>query len=860
MLSTLSILIYYLCSYPVALYCTPVLILGSSINKMDETSSIASFEEIGPSGRPFGQGFGPSLGSNQDKNVEQLRALVAKSSINGGAERELAEDEVPDVCYVLQYKGWGGKLIDLRRSREPINIQLDDLTDEAASSSSSKKPILEIVTKVSTSLVQKGPRIDRVPPPRRRRWNDGFDYMDDLYQEDRQRSADDSEMKIAKVEKTYMVINSIHLINALRAVVGYYPWVPLHGDSVTIAAPYYILIHHRSALARYKVSQPETHNEEYAFTTARHIDVLLNFLDKTLGDRIRDEEARYNSNTPSYTFLNLGLLYKPGDVVYAKQGYKRTPFIVSSFEEGIHNNDGGVTIAHVKCWNISYDIDRFSRTMQVFNLSSFAGEEAISNLPIIPARFFKGDNGDMTPDEVKDKQIALGKMAWELSKGQSYMAYDGSLVEKDPEFNWTYPTSASGYMSGRVIIDCAGFTQYSIDCPGENTRRGRSPPPPNRPPVPRDVLPYRASKCGCSACSKANSEEILSPWAEFDDLDPSSDPAPASDIYYIVLSKVVSGFILGERRWGHFNVEYLQEVKFDKEAFKYLVLDDEIKLTVRALIGKFASDNGKVTPWPNDFVKNKGQGRIFLLHGSPGVGKTCTAECVAELARRPLLSLTSGDLSTNSYQVEKNLEYFLQLGERFGAMVLLDEADVYLEARRASDIERNGLVSIFLRALEYYRGALFLTTNRVQTFDSAFTSRIHVALHYRPLSDADREKIWLNSFERLERDSGGKVYVGVATREYAYESRDVQSLRWNGREIRNALQTAVALAETEALEEGSERVNVTDKHLRAVVKMSRGFKNFLRRQRLRDDDLEDGDEESGGETEDDGQGSIIYND
>lgn len=44
--------------------------------------------------------------------------------------------------------------------------------------------------------------------------------------------------------------------------------------------------------------------------------------------------------------------------------------------------------------------------------------------------------------------------------------------------------------------------------------------------------------------------------------------------------------------------------------------------------------------------------------------------------------------------MEKNLDYFLTLGERFGAIVLLDEADVYLETRRAKDIARNGLVSM----------------------------------------------------------------------------------------------------------------------------------------------------------------------
>jgi len=198
-------------------------------------------------------------------------------------------------------------------------------------------------------------------------------------------------------------------------------------------------------------------------------------------------------------------------------------------------------------------------------------------------------------------------------------------------------------------------------------------------------------------------------------------------------------------------VEGLSDVRPDQDAFKYLVLDDEIKLTVKALIGKFANQDGKVSPWPSDFVKNKGEGRIFLLHGSPGVGKTCTAECIAELTRRPLLSLTSGDISTSmsAVSVERALNYFLTLGERFGALVLLDEADVYLEARRTRDLQRNALVSMFLRALEYYKGVLFLTTNRVEAFDSAFTSRIHVALHYRKLNDEDRGRIWIHNFERL---------------------------------------------------------------------------------------------------------------
>ncbi|OTB17221.1 hypothetical protein K445DRAFT_315859 [Daldinia sp. EC12] len=813
---------------------------------MDDSSSVASFEEIGPSHQMLGLG--------EDEHIEKLRALVAKSSVTGGVATDVAEDEVPDIFYVLQYKGFGGKLVTLRRSQEPIEIELGGVEEGG---DSRKKPIIEIVTRISISAKKDRSQLDHLPYPRRRQWDPNFDFdMNNEYSchHPRRRDHDKSPgINIVQVEKKSMVIHSAHLINALRAVVEYYPDTSLLGDTVTINAPYHILAHHQAALARYKTNQPEAHDGEYTLTTAKHIDVLLGFLEKTLGPQIREEEKRHNSEIPTATFDNLWLVLKPGEVVYAKYDNQWTPFMISSVVDGSSTNDNSTPYI-INCWNISYASERFCRVMHSFDISPFNGEEVIKNLTVIPSRFFQGENGNAVPQELMAKQVLLGKKTWELSKGPNHMFYNGPLIEKDSDFDRDYST-ATGDLEGRVIVDNVGFSQYSFEHPERNNLRPRArSPPPNRIPPRKDQLPYFPPRCACSACTKSYSKETLSPFATFQDLDPTSDSAPEIDLYYILLSKIVSGFILRDRRWGNFNVEHLQYVEFDKEAFKYLVLDEEVKLTVRSLIGRFANTHGQVSPWPNDFVKNKGQGRIFLLHGPPGVGKTCTAECVAELTCRPLLSLTSGDLNIDSYNVERSLEYFLKLGERYGAVVLIDEADVYLEARHVLDISRNKLVSVFLRALEYHRGILFLTTNRVQTFDSAFTSRIHVALHYKALTDPDREKIWLNSFERLERDSGDKVHISVATREYAYESHDVQSLRWNGREIRNALQTAVALAETEALEENKEKVTVTDKHLRAVVRMSRGFKNFLGQQKKRsNDDVEKDDEEFEGN----GEGSTV---
>lgn len=360
------------------------------------------------------------------------------------------------------------------------------------------------------------------------------------------------------------------------------------------------------------------------------------------------------------------------------------------------------------------------------------------------------------------------------------------------------------------------------------------------------ALQKSRQSCYCKVCSTACADRGLpSSWIGLDDLDPLKDEPPKNDLYYLVCSSLIPVFVLLSREWELASVENLSDVSFNNEAIEYLVLDPSIKLTVKALVGKFTSMEGQVSPWPKDVIRNKDEGRIFLLHGSPGVGKTCTAECVAELTRRPLLSITSGDLADS---IETNLERFLEMGERYGTVVLLDEADVYLEARRARDLRRNALVSVF-RALEYYQGVLFLTTNRVASFDSAFTSQIHVALHYRRLTDGDRRCIWTNNFERLERNSAGKISVGSSTRSYVIgDVREIGALRWNGRETRNALQTAVALAETEAAEDGLEKVRIEERHLRQVTKMSRGFQTFMSKVRQAEGEIDEDEDYSGEES------------
>lgn len=105
-------------------------------------------------------------------------------------------------------------------------------------------------------------------------------------------------------------------------------------------------------------------------------------------------------------------------------------------------------------------------------------------------------------------------------------------------------------------------------------------------------------------------------------------------------------------------------------------------------------------------VKGKGKGLVILLHGSPGVGKTSTAECVATHTGRPLFPITCGDLgAATAAEVEKNLDIFFDLARKWNAVLLLDEADVFLSSR-GSDMRQNSLVSGEMPSLANLRGSL----------------------------------------------------------------------------------------------------------------------------------------------------------
>lgn len=257
-------------------------------------------------------------------------------------------------------------------------------------------------------------------------------------------------------------------------------------------------------------------------------------------------------------------------------------------------------------------------------------------------------------------------------------------------------------------------------------------------------------------------------------------PVKLSSYHQMLCRPRLRGYSLKLKMWLHFYISNLTDIEWNDKAFESLVLPDDIKELVLAFCESQVLNRDTF----DDVIVGKGRGVIILLHGPPGVGKTLTSEAVAEYMRVPLHSTTSGDLGCNPQMIERSLAKALELVSKWNAILLIDECDVFLEARTSHDMTRNQMVSIFLRTLEYYEGILFLTTNRGDNIDAAFDSRIHLSLSYPALNNVSRRQIWTNFLSSSKNES----------RLSAKDLDELCIIHLNGRQIKNVLKTAQLLS------------------------------------------------------------------
>ncbi|KAK5956794.1 hypothetical protein OHC33_002282 [Knufia fluminis] len=557
-----------------------------------------------------------------------------------------------------------------------------------------------------------------------------------------------------ELESSSVEIMSPHIILALQKIINEYPDEHFWSDTVTMDSPYKPVFHYRDELAKYAGSLGD---EE----ATAHVKLLLTFCEKENRRAISEYEANVRNaiDKPSIRWSNLWMVYKPGHLLFTgAPSSLRCMEIVDSWERG-----GNCPAYIVQGKTFTHDGTRFGYEEHELGQSPYKGMKELSKLRCVPHDYYE-------EREMAKKVLTTRGQKFISLKGSHYKTYSGTVSALANVRDWNHYGQFKEepmIINSRIMVDAKWFSIMKS---------------PNRiqlddyKPMPKDCTP----------------EEEHEYITERD---------------LLLADHRLPGYALEIKRWCWFNIDLIKPVVFNTEAFASLLLPARQKSLVHSLVKTHVSGTDSF----DDMIAGKGRGLVFVLHGCPGVGKTFTAESVADHIERPLYILNSGELGIQPKEVEDNLNKALMLAVAWNAILLIDEADVFLEQRSTQDLQRNCLVSLFLRTLEYYEGILFLTTNRITTFDPAFKSRVHLALKYNALNAASRKELFVNFISRTSKNP--PVFDdGILDRLAAVDI--------NGRQIKNAVRTASALARDEG-------VPLSEEHLQSVLETIAEFEQDL---------------------------------
>ncbi|MCJ1282348.1 hypothetical protein MMC26_001671 [Xylographa opegraphella] len=570
-----------------------------------------------------------------------------------------------------------------------------------------------------------------------------------------------------------ITVQSPLIKSSLQKVLKGYPGVSPELDNVTFDAPFEPLFHRWDSLL--KASRDESSTE-----ARKHLKILIDILEPEFAkSRNILRECRTHGVV---TFESSWLIFTPGDLVYRVVDGQEC---ITRLNEASYVTSQGKRYFELLSENVDFDGHVFGFGASDILIDNYRGTMKTKDLVAMPL--------EMCTDKlnIKERLIRRGRK-FEQLRGYNIKAYKGSVTMFDQEWG---TENQRANVAERIIIDTLAHNQFTgegdaqlmpldIDLVDSSFRRARQR---NQNELPESVPPSaHGSSHHTFATSRSRTfKETVVPINETNRVNKQRTESyrgpPLTEDQLLLCVPRVQGFLLKRKQWARFNVDDIEDIPWNDVAFDSLVLPNREK----DLLLAFAE--GQANPDSNfdDFIQGKGKGIVLLLYGPAGVGKTLTAESVAETMRVPLYVMSAGELGTANFEIERALKDVLDRCTMWKAVLLIDEADVLLETRSASDLDRNAMVSIFLRLLEYYQGIMFLTTNRVDAIDPAFESRIDVALNYEELSIASRRQIWQNFVMRLpeeKREIDGNDFDTLA------------SIPLNGRQIKSAVKTAQMLA------------------------------------------------------------------
>lgn len=193
------------------------------------------------------------------------------------------------------------------------------------------------------------------------------------------------------------------------------------------------------------------------------------------------------------------------------------------------------------------------------------------------------------------------------------------------------------------------------------------------------------------------------------------------------------------------------------------------------------------TSLESDLISGKGASTIITFRGRPGLGKTLLAEAMSEKCNTPLYKVEADMLGATAESVEAGLSRVLYIAQRFGAMVMIDEANAYVHERDTNHAQ-TAIVGVFLRKLEYFRGILFLATNQTKAdehfdIDEAILSRCVAVIDFAMPTREEAKEIWRVQAAQLGAKLEDSTIDALA-----------EHFNLSGRSIRNLLRLSKAMS------------------------------------------------------------------
>jgi hypothetical protein len=474
----------------------------------------------------------------------------------------------------------------------------------------------------------------------------------------------------------------------------------------------------------------DANNIEFLYSTKEalnEVQCYVDFVEEHLLPLRRQFDSHAGSGVLKVRYEDLSYLFQPGDLVYvpnsSQQGlsarFSTTQTIRRVYQVHASNNSQSTpTICDcsdcrktrritVYSYYLDYDGEGYGCVLKPVAFDSFEGEKEITELPCYPIRFMK-DLEKIMADAKSNGTNFVSHIS------RRYGFYSGwsmikSPIGEDLEDAKGDRIKSPEHIESDVLVDFTeAFNAYPRWKPELDTRTKES-----------HSVESTVDKTSVMIWKSADREELIRQSSDsivIDDgieslqlnaylerdvfLTKHNNQEPPTGDDLALLPRRMFAYAVWDRKFVHIDSRYLKRATQkgeESKAFLDLQIDVKNKRLIESLLKSHfrrkKDESEGVEVVSQDLIRGKGRGIIILLHGEPGVGKTATAEAVAQKYEKPLFPITCGDLGFTPEGVEKSLKEIFRLAHLWDCVLLLDEAEVFISQRDKNDLQRNALVS-----------------------------------------------------------------------------------------------------------------------------------------------------------------------